>query len=374
MIDNPWVMCAEPFGPEYPPPKPEAPHVTRLWNHRAPQLAITPADAPGLHPHWDMIYEHLGSSLDQVARDTVWCQKWGIFSGADYLRFWLAALIQDPFQPLPYLFFYGPQNSGKSMFHESAAMLLSPGSVESASGPLTNGQGFNYEIANSVIGYIEEKDLSAVNGGAYARMKEWVTARHLTITKKGETPFSQPNFLHMMQMANSPTHCSMEDGDTRIVALAVAILKHLIPKAFMEKKLREEAPYFLRTLLTINIPESHDRLRVPMLASQDKADLESMNQTPWESFAEEILIPCDGERVKFTDFYAKYQQHCTLSNIPHEKSKSLLQLLRNRGDKYVVGIGKGKQAYIANVTLDKNATPSVALKINDKGRLAKCTE
>lgn len=374
MIENPWVMCAEPFGPEYPSPKEDAMHVTRLWNHGAPQFAIAPADQPGEHPHWDMIYDHLGSSLDHVAQNTEWCQRWGITSGADYLRYWLAALMQDPFQPLPYLFFYGPQNSGKSMFHESAAMLLSTGSVESVSGALTNGQGFNYEISKSVIGFIEEKDLSSVQQGAYSRMKEWVTARHLTITKKGETPYSQPNFLHMMQMANSPTHCEMEDGDTRIVALAVSILKNLIPKALMEKRLRAEAPAFLRTLLTINIPESHDRLRVPMLASQDKADLESMSQKPWEAFAEEVLIRCPGAVVKFSDFYSKYQQHCTLSNTPHEKSKALLQLLRNRGDKYVVGVGKGKQTYIANVTLDKSESPTVALKLNDNGRLVKCTE
>lgn len=374
MIDNPWVMTVEPFGPEYPSPKEEAPNVTRLWNHAAPQLAITPSDSVGLHPHWDMIYDHLGASLDEVAAATPWCQKWGVTTGADYLRFWLASMIQYPLEPLPYLFFYGPQNSGKSMFHESTAMLLTPGSVESASGPLTNGQGFNYEIARSVIGYIEEKDLSAVKNQAYSRMKEWVTSRRLTITKKGETPYSQPNILHMMQMANSPTHCSMEDGDTRIVALAVAMLANLIPKAVMERKLMAEAPYFLRTLLTIHLPESPDRLRVPMLASQDKADLESMSQKPWESFTEEFLLPCPGECVKFSEFYSKYQQHCILQNMPHEKSKALLQLVRNRSDKYTVGVGKGKQTYIANVSLDKNAIPATALRVNDKGRLVKCTE
>ena len=376
MIENPWVMDAQPFGPIYPSPKESAPNVKRLWNHGAPQIAIVPSEVPGPHPHWDMIYDHLGQSLDAVASTKAWCQKWGITSGADYLRFWLAAMIQDPFQPLPYLFFYGPQNSGKSMFHESVDMLLSPGSVESASGPLTNQQGFNYEIANSVIGFIEEKDLSSVKGGAYSRMKEWVTARKLTITKKGETPYSQRNFLKMVQMANSPTHCSMEDGDTRIVALAVMILKNLIPRAVMEKKLRKEAPFFLRTLLTIHLPESHDRLRVPMLANQDKTDLESMNQTQWEDFASENLIPCDGASVKFSEFHQKYKSFCVTNNIPFEKSKSLLQLLRNRGDKYVVGSGKGKQTYIANFTLNKDEIPNAAAKmiLTESGRLVKCTE
>lgn len=369
LLMNPWELACEPFRPEY--------LGDRRWNKNAPQLAIEPASKPGPHPHWDMVYDHLGQSLTSAVLSTDWCQQWCLHTGADYLRCWLAALIRYPFEPLPYLFFYGPQDSGKSMFHESASMLFTPGSVVSASGALTNPQGFNYEIANCVIGYIEEKDLSIIREGAYSRMKEWVTGRTLTITEKGKTPYAQQNILKMVQMANSPKACPMEDGDTRITALAIAALgTKKIPKGLMERKLLEEAPYFLRTILTIHLPETPDRLRVPMLASSDKADLEAMNQKPWEAFASENLLRCDGNLVKFSDFYEGYLKHCTLNNLNPETNKTLLQLMRNRSDKYVVGIGPGKSNYIANVRLreDITAVASMSYILNEKsGRLQKCT-
>jgi hypothetical protein len=371
---NPWVLTCVPFGPTYPPPDPLYPHITRLWNLKAPQFAIEPAEAAAPHPHWDKIYNHLGASLDTAVRTTTWCQEWGLESGADYLRFWVAAMIQYPFEPLPYLFFYGPQNSGKSIFHEAIGLLFTKGSVESASGALSNNQGFNYEIANAILGHIEEKDLAAVRGTAYARMKEWATGLTLTVTKKGETPYTQRNVLKFCHMANRPTACPMEDGDTRITALAVAVLASMIPKGYMMKKLMEEAPAFLRTLLTTHIPDTPDRLRVPMLKSADKADLEAMNQEPWEAFAAETLFPCAGETVKFSEFYDEYITYCTCNNIPPMKLKALAQLVRNRSDKYLMGHHRNKQVHIGNVTLDPMKTSSgLPLVLNEKGRLVKCT-
>ncbi len=369
MDQSPWVMTNIPFGNEYPAIK-----CDREWNKLAAQLAVSPATTPGPHPYWDMVYDHLGESLDSATRRTKWCQEWGITSGGDYLRYWMASLIQFPFQPLPYLFFYGPQNSGKSMFHESASMLFTAGSIQSATGALTNVQGFNYELANAVLGFIEEKDLSVVREGAYSRMKEMVTAKTLTVTKKGETPYSQPNTTKLVHMSNSPRSCPMDDGDTRITAFAVAILKQLIPKELLDEHLIKEASNFIRTLLTIHIPTSHDRLRVPMLASQDKYDLESMNQEPWEAFAAETLYRCEGREVKFADFYDAYVTDCTINHRPIEKLKALLQLMRNRGDKYTIGIGKNKTMFIANVSVDPKIYPlGVKLILNKKGRLVQCT-
>lgn len=368
LILNPWELTCEPFRPEY--------LGDRKWNKNAPQLAIEPACEPGPHPHWDMVYEHIGHSLNDSVRATEWCQRWGLQSGADYLRCWMAALIRYPFEPLPYLFLYGPQDSGKSIFHESASMLFTPGSVVSASGALTNGQGFNYELANCVIGYIEEKDLSVIRDGTYARMKEWVTGRTLTVTEKGKTPYTQPNILKMVQIANSPKACPMEDGDTRITALAIyALGARKLAKGIMERKLLFEAPFFLRTILTTHLPESHDRLRVPMLGSRDKEDLEAMNQRPWEAFATDELVRCDGNLLKFTDFYEAYLKFCTLNNKQPESNKALLQLMRNRSDKYIIGYGPGKSNYIANFKLrtDETAQPGVPYILNEKnGRLVKC--
>lgn len=368
MHENPWILNNTPFGPEYPDSG------QRKWNYNSAQLAVDPSDFPGPHPHWDKIYSHLGESLNEVAKNTEWCQQWGITSGADYLRFWMASLIQFPFEPLPYLFFYGPQNGGKSMFHESAAIFLSDNAVEDASPALTNKSGFNYEISKAVIGRIEEKDLSRA-GDTYARVKDWITSRRLTITKKGETPYWQPNILKLVQMSNSPLALSIEGGDTRVTAFATSIITDIIPRTLLETKLLEEAPFFVRTLLTTHIPDTFDRLRVPMLASADKDDLESMNQKPWEAFASDTLRECQGNKVKFSEFHTAYKDYCATSGTMNPVSaKALLQLVRGRGDKYLVGVGSGKQAYIGNVSMG-NETPPLKPKLvlSDNGRLVRCT-
>ena len=360
MLVNPWILHHHPFGKEYP--------GGRLWNKAAPQLSIEPASVPGPHPHWDLVMDHLGNSLDSTVAVTPWCQQWGVHTGADYLRVWIAALIRDPMESLPYLFFYGPQNSGKSSFHESIARLFTCG-VASASTALSSGGGYNAEIANAVLGFVEEKDLSVVKDTAYARIKEWIMARTMLIHPKGHTPYQQPNTLHMIQLANRPTSCPMEDGDTRITAILVNALQSPIPRKAMEAALESEKANFLRTILTLNMPESPTRLRVPMLATEHKHALEEMHQTPFESFCSDFLHPCPGQWVKFTDLYKEYEKYCTLKSIDPERKNHILQLLRNRGDKYLIGIGTGKQNYIANFTLDLKKRPKAPLVLNDKGRL-----
>lgn len=361
MTTSPWTLHHLPFGLEYP--------GGRLWNQFAPQLAIQPSEEAGPHPTWDRIFDHLGQSLDVVVAQTDWCQQWGMHTGADYLRAWVAAMFRFPLKPLPYLFFYGPQNTGKSVFHESISTLLTCG-VTSIKTALCSNAGYNQEISNVILGHVEEKDLSVVKDGAYDRIKEWCTAKTMLIHKKGHTPYNRPNTLHMVQMANRATSCQMEDGDTRITAILVFPINEIIPETPFFNQLAEEAQYFVRTLLTLSLPESHTRLRVPMIASEHKKDLEEMSQTPFESFAEETLRPCDGQSVKFTDFYERYLIFCTSKSIEPNKRNFIIQLLRNRADKYLLGIGRGKQMSIANVTMDSRIQPKKKLKLTDKGRLS----
>lgn len=137
----------------------------------------------------------------------------------------------------------------------------------------------------------------------------------------------------------------------------------------MERALENEKANFLRTILTLNLPESPTRLRVPMLATEHKHALEEMNQTPFESFCVDHLIICEGHSVKFQDFYRKYSEYCNLRSNEPERKNHILQLLRNRGDKYLIGIGPGKQNHIANCTLDPGKKPKSRLILNPKGRL-----
>jgi hypothetical protein len=361
MTMNPWVLDHLPFGPEYP--------GKRKWNKMAPQLKYQPAEKPGPHPHWDMVFNHLGKSLDDTVAKTKWCQQWGLQTGADYLLAWVSSMIQEPFQQLPYLFFYGPQNCGKSQFHESVAMLLTCG-VESIGSALASGAGYNAEVANAVLGFVEEKDLSTVRDNSYVRIKEWSTARMLQIHQKGHTPYQQRNSLHMCHMSNTHKACPMEDGDTRITAVLVTPIEKLIPKQQFEDKLEAEAPFFLRTLLTMHLPKSHERYRVPMLATEHKRDLESMSQTPFETFCEGFLIPCEGHVVQVKVLHEKFNEYCQDANVEKPKQAFLMQMLRARSDKFLLGKNRQGAFCLGNVTIDSEAKPKdKALKLSNKGRL-----
>ena len=50
-------------------------------------------------------------------------------TGVNISLAWIAWIIRFPFSPLPYLFLYGPENSGKSIFHEAIALLMTKGCV-----------------------------------------------------------------------------------------------------------------------------------------------------------------------------------------------------------------------------------------------------
>ena len=71
--------------------------------------------------------------------------------------------LLDPFQPAPFLFFFGPENSGKSIFYESLQLLVTKGVVE-ADRALTNANDFNGELAGAIICAIEEKDITKAPG------------------------------------------------------------------------------------------------------------------------------------------------------------------------------------------------------------------
>lgn len=363
MSQSPWTMVHLPFEKEYP--------GGRDWNKDAPQFAFEPSPVAGAHPHFDMILEHLGATLDAVVQGTEWCQKWGMVSGADYLRFWIAALIKEPMQPLPYLFFFGPQNSGKSIFFETLDLLFTCG-VVSASSALSSS--FNAELAHCIVGYIDEKDLSGVKDGIYAKIKEMITARQIEIHKKGHTPYRQPNTIHLVQCSNSAEYLRIDSGDTKITGIEVNPIRHLIPKAKMEAALKAEAPFFLRTLLLTILPDPIDRLRVPILASTAKLELERMNMTPIEAFAADTLMRCAGQTVSFKDFYEAYVQDCEKNDREPESLISVTRKIRVRSDVYMVGRGKGNATYIANMTMDKNATMGNPLALNPNGRIVLASE
>lgn len=301
-IEQCWRLVNRPFKDEYP--------RDRQWNRNAAQLRFKPSlNRDQLsYPSWMRVLKHIGAGLDDAVRANPWCRANGVQTGADWLKCWIASIFQEPNEPLPYIFLYGPQDSGKSILHEAISLLVTRGVVR-ADTALTSQSGFNGELENAVLCVVEETNLQK-NAVAYNRIKDWVTGRQLPVHRKQRQPYSVQNTTHWLQAANSHLACPIFPGDTRITMILVDSLApdQMIPKKQFLPMLEREAPDFTAELLALEIPQSNDRLNVPCIATDDKALAEQANRTFLEVFLEERCYYAPGHRVKFGELYARFQE------------------------------------------------------------------
>lgn len=345
-IFNCWRTVNKPFQAEYP--------GDRQWNRNAAQYRFVPeSNIEDLsYPTWLKILNHCGSGLDDVIKKNGWAKANGIVNGSDYLKCWVASLFQEPTQPLPYLFLYGPQNSGKSIFHEALSLLLTRG-YKFSDAALISQAGFNAELEGAIICIAEETDLRR-NRQAYNRIKDWVTSRELLIHGKGRTPYHVPNTTHWIQCSNDHQACPVFTGDTRITMCYVGLLDpiELIPKKKIIVLLEKEASNFLAEILNLELPISNDRLNIPALETEDKTMVQQLNQTPLEAF---ILDKCkivNGRLIKFSDFYDQYIKWMDPNEV-HRWSK--IRVGRELPPQFPKGRSRTNgQFYIANVTWSNN--------------------
>lgn len=299
LIMRPWTLVNKPFQPEWP--------GDRQWNRDAAKLKFDPSNAENpIHRHWDLILNHCGKDLDSVIINHPWAKMNGITTGAEYLKLWIASMFQKPLEPLPYLFFYGPQNSGKSMFHEALSRLMLRG-YKRADVALSSSSNFNGELACAVLCVVEEINLQK-SVTAYNKIKDWVTSTLLPIHKKGETPYTIPNSTHWVQCANKQEYCPAFPGDTRITMIYVPPLEREIPKRDLLVLLDKEAPDFLQSVLTVEIPYAQDRLNIPIIVTAAKKQSELDNSSLIETFISEECFIVDGECVAFSEFYDKFRE------------------------------------------------------------------
>ena len=341
-----WRLVTLPFREEYP--------GGRQWNLDAAQFRFKPAeladDEVPSHPHWDMIFEHIGHELTPALRELPWAIEAKLRTGADYLRAWVACAFRDPFQPLPYLFFFGPEDSGKSIFYESLQRLVTKGVVK-ADGALTSE--FNGELSGAVICAVEEKDISKAPG-ALAKIKEYVTGRTLPIRKMRHDRFEQPNTTHWVQTANRRENCPVFPGDTRITAVCVTDLleEQKIAKPKMEMFLDQEAPHFLYTIMRMDLPPTIDRLRLPVVATASKREAEEANQTSLERFIAECCERTPDEHALFSEFYDRFQTWLDAPDHASEKGAwSKVRVGRELPVRHQKFNGNYHRTYVSNLTL-----------------------
>jgi hypothetical protein len=349
-----WHLVNQPFESEYP--------GNRQWNKYAPQLAFDPR--PGDHPTWDKILNHIARNLSP--ENSPWCIENGIDTGARYLLMWIAALFQEPLQPLPYLFMYGPQNSGKSILHEALRLLLVNGhGLARADLALTNQGDFNGEIEGAVLCVVEETNLQQ-SKKAYEKIKDWVTSPTITIRALYRPAYDTVNCTHWIQCANDASYCPIFPGDTRIVVVHVPPLFEIIPKNKLLVQLKDEAPSFLATLLDTTIPETADRLRIPVVNTPEKEMQQELNEDALTSFCRHNIVEVDGETISFREFYNKFGSTLTQRDKGFWTTRRVaLKVPYVRGK-----MGEFNEVHLGNVAWESKPATTPYVR-NDKGRLVK---
>jgi hypothetical protein len=165
------------------------------------------------------VLEHCGQSLTSAVQQHQWCRKHGLKTGADYLLFWAASLIQRPQEMLPWLFFYGLQNSGKSAFHEMLEVLMKRG-YRKIDKVFTRDSTFSGELAGTILGVVEEADLTRRPTKAYYLLKDLIGSRYTTIENKGWDAYDMRNYCHVVQTANKMLACPiLEEDDSRVTVI-----------------------------------------------------------------------------------------------------------------------------------------------------------
>lgn len=300
-VRNRWVHVSLPFQSEYP--------GSRQWNRDAPQLAYRPADNRDnlSHPHWDALFSHTGQTLTPVLRELEWARRANVLTGADYLRLWFASIIQEPFQPLPYLFLHGPEKSGKTILWEAFKLLVTSGVVK-ADRVLSGTNEFNRELLGALLCVVEERNIGKTSGAA-ARIRDYVTATTIAIRQMRTDVFEVPNMTHWMQTSNELDAIRILSGDTRITAFYVPPKPPGvdIPKTKFLDLLREEGPAFTRTLLDTQLPPQTDRLRIPVIETEHKTRIKTMHSSLVDKFVGEVCFEVPGGKTVVGEFYARFQ-------------------------------------------------------------------
>lgn len=332
-----WDMVSLPFQSEYP--------GDRRWNRSAARFLHVPREGPT--PSWDLVFEHLGRSLDPYVAAHPWCQQHGVRTGGDYLRMWCASLIQHPDKPLPYLFFWGPENCGKSTLHEALAMVIS--GVKKADTALTSAGRFNGELAGQVLCVVEEVNLRE-HKVAVPRIREWTMAKNIGIHIKGCTPYDLPNYTHWIQCANPADHCPILPGDTRVMSIWVQLPEQEVPRDEFHPRLRAEGPALLHRLLRLDIPPANGRTRIPVIETADKAEQQEANRSDLDRFLEECCRHAPGVATKYSEVFERLMAWMPSE---HRHYWNQRRLGRELPRKFPKGrYGAGGSIYIGNLTFD----------------------
>jgi hypothetical protein len=360
-ILSPWEIVNIPFESEYP--------GNRQWNKDSAKLAKKPEE--GNFSTWIDLLSHIGANLNSDIIKDRWCIGNGVRDGGDYLLLWVANMFMRPYEPLPYLFLTGEQNSGKSTFHEALELLFLDRRGY-ARADLAVVEKFNSQLAGAVLAVIEETDLRK-NKEAYSKIKDWVTSRTISINTKFVSVYDVKNTLHFIHCTNDSNFCPVFPGDTRITAIYVNSIpaSKEIPKLKLLEKLNSESAAFLHHILNLELPESEGRLSIPCIHTDIKSEIQQGNMTDLELFIDEKCYVVRGKQLNWDEFYWAF-----IEWLPSDKKGAWSTNRAARAFPKRVPLCKGKIGsdnitVIGNLSLTQAVDEPYELFTDDKNRIGR---
>jgi len=142
-------------------------------------------------------------------------------------------------------------------------------------------------------------------------------------------------------------------------------LKDIIPRNQFYKALEKEASDFLTEVLSIEVPESIERLRIPVINTEEKLRIQEMSQSELEEFIQENCFYIEGAMLKFSEFFDRFQAWLDPQSV-HLWSK--IKVTRELPARNPCGqlSADMNQRYIVNLSFNENDLKGKRLTVRNK--------
>src|SRR5690606_1760307 len=180
-----------------------------------------------------------------------WYLENGITSGGLVARTWTALMIREHDHPLYMLALFSKlQGTAKSSWANSRKMLFAGGQAF-ANGMLSRNSQFNAHVLRAVFAHIEECDIR----GCYDTIKPLISDEQAESEAKHVQAGVADNRCHFVQTTNRMEYIPMDPDDTRIVVVPVEPFKNPLQRREVSRRLSDELPHYLHTLMTMGLPD-----------------------------------------------------------------------------------------------------------------------
>lgn len=205
--------------------------ITPTFSVRPNIKSLTPT------PTWEALFQHTGSGLTPVLESL----DLPIKTGAEYLMTWVATMFKEPDQRIPFLFLYGEQHSGKSMFHRALGALLLDGYMQGDY--FLRERKKNIILRDGLLLFLEESDFSKQSVEPLIDL----SGVYLHLDRPGLPQIKVTNSLHWIQCGNDISQAPKLYNVTRICLPTLG--GKYTPNKDLMAQLGDEAPSFFTKLL-----------------------------------------------------------------------------------------------------------------------------